>query len=66
MKKTDRLFIDYLVEVNTLDIEEKKKRKLLIKNVDIFCIRLIGFSVGVITIKVMIEQLIMQLGVYLK
>lgn len=66
----NNLLEQYLVDVNSLDDEPKKKvRKLnraLTKNVDILCIRLIGLSVGIMTIKVMIEQLVMQLGVYLK
>lgn len=68
--KKNNLIEQYLIDVNSFDdVPKKKIRKLnnkLVKNVDILCIRLIGFSLGVITMKVIIEQLVMQLGVYFR
>lgn len=68
--KKNNLIEQYLIDLNTLDDEPKKKiRKInnnVVKNVDIICIRLIGFSLGIITMKVIIEQLVMQLGVYFR
>ena len=68
--KKNNLLEQYLIDVNTYDAtpEQKIKRlqKSMVKNVDVLCIRLIGLSIGIMTIKVVIEQMIMQLGVYLK
>lgn len=70
MTKNKTLFEQYLIDINTFDATPEQKvrrlRKSMVKNVDVLCIRLIGLSMGIMTIKVMIEQLIMQFGVYLK
>ena len=68
--RKNNLIEQYLIDLNSFDDEPKKKiRKInnnVVKNVDIICIRLIGFSLGIITMKVIIEQLVMQLGVYFR
>ena len=68
--KKNNLLEQYLIDINTYDAtpEQKVKRlqKSMVKNVDVWCLILIGLSLGIMTIKVIIEQMIMQLGVYLK
>lgn len=57
----------YIKEVNTFDDDNKKCRFVINnKKIERTLIFLLGVSFGLITIKVVIEQMIMQWGVYLK
>lgn len=68
--RKNNLLEQYLIDINTYDSSPEKKvkrlQKSMVKNVDVWCLRLIGLSVGIMTIKVIVEQLVMQLGVYLR
>jgi hypothetical protein len=68
-KKMNKLFEAYLIEVNRLDEIPKKKRdrlKFHIKNLDWIVIQVIGACIGIMTLKVMAEQLAMQIGAHLR
>ena len=64
------LLEQYLIDVNTLDENPEKKIKRMksnmLKGIDEVCIKIIAICIGIMTLKVLIEQLVMQLGVYLK
>jgi len=68
--KRNNLFEQYLIDINTLDDDPKSRVKRLnrsmFNNLDKLMIKSAGVCLGIITLKVMIEQLVMQLGVYLK
>lgn len=55
----------YIKEVNTFD-DDNIKHRYVIKKTERVLVFLLGVSFGLITIKVVIEQMIMQWGVYLK
>lgn len=64
-----RVFEIHLNELNDSDrwsLPRKKKVKNIVKNGDIWALRVIGAALGIMTMRVAVEQMAMQLGKYFR
>ena len=59
----NKLFLLYLKDVNTLDEESNHKKFILSRHrgFEKFLIKVMGATIGLYTLKVAVEQMIMQL-----
>lgn len=66
MKSKNELFLNYLIEVNTIEEDsenkrDKKREKKIVKFIESLIIYMIGISIGLITIWHVAQEVLMKL-----
>lgn len=62
-----KLWEQYLIDLNNLEPSKPKPFKSnFTSKLDVYCMYAVGLSLGIITLYVAIEQIIRQIGVYLR